>query len=167
MSVNDVTSGILIPPLQLRRLQKRKPNQKIWRRSQAKKNRCVGILKRRDILFNRLHFPILIKFMLCDTSWTSAVNVFSFVAYSFKIWVRKCLKFYTEKFCLSKHVNLKVVQNLFIVMTGSLLIYWVGYSIYTQRQWKVTSKSHTFNIGQYLFHSEGITADTSRLNFMA
>ena len=40
----------------------------IWRRSQANKNRCVGIFKRRDIIFNRLHFSILIKFMLCDTS---------------------------------------------------------------------------------------------------
>ena len=31
----------------------------------------------------------------------------------------------------------------------------------------VTSKSHTLNIGQYLVHSERITADTSILNFMA
>ena len=68
MSVNDVTSGILAPALQVERLQKREPNQKLWRRSQANKNRCVGIFKRRDIIFNRLHFPILIKFMLCDTS---------------------------------------------------------------------------------------------------
>ena len=68
MSVNDVTSGILAPALQVKRLQKREPNQKLWRRSQANKNRCVGIFKRRDIIFNRLHFPILIKFMLCDTS---------------------------------------------------------------------------------------------------
>ena len=68
MSVNDVTSWILAPALQVKSLQKREPNQKLWRRSQANKNRCVGIFKRRDIIFNRLHFPILIKFMLCDTS---------------------------------------------------------------------------------------------------
>ena len=37
--------------------------------------------------------------------------------------------------------------------------------MYTQRQWKVTSKSHTLNIGQYLVHSERRTADTSTLNF--
>ena len=61
-------------------------NQKLWRRSQANKNRCVGIFKRRDIIFNRLHFPILIKFMLCDTSWTNTVHVFSFVALSFKVF---------------------------------------------------------------------------------
>ena len=68
MSVNDVTSGILAPALQVKRLQKREPNQKLWRRSQANKNRCVGIFKRRDFILNRLHFPILIEFMLCDTS---------------------------------------------------------------------------------------------------
>ena len=85
MSVNDVTSEILAPALQVKRLQKQEPNQKLWRRSQANKNRCVGIFKRRDILFNRLHFPILIKFMLCDTSWTNAVHVFSFVALSFNL----------------------------------------------------------------------------------
>ena len=39
--------------------------------------------------------------------------------------------------------------------------------IYTQRQLKVTSKSHTLNIGQYLVHSERRTADTSTLNLMA
>ena len=39
--------------------------------------------------------------------------------------------------------------------------------LYTQRQWKVTSKSHTLAIGQYLVHSELRTADTSTLNFMA
>ena len=38
---------------------------------------------------------------------------------------------------------------------------------YTQRQYKVTSKSHTLNIGQYLVHSERRTADTSTLNFVA
>ena len=83
MSVNDVTSGILAPALNVKRLQKREPNQKQWWRSQANKNRCVCIFKRRDIIFNRLHFPILIKFMLCDTSETNTVHVFSFVALSF------------------------------------------------------------------------------------
>ena len=39
--------------------------------------------------------------------------------------------------------------------------------IYTQRQWKVTSKSHTLNIGQYLVHSVWKTVDTSTLNFVA
>ena len=43
-----------------------------------------------------------------------------------------------------------------------------GYTVkYTQRQWKVTSKSHTLNIGQYLVHPVRRTADTSTLNFMA
>ena len=76
MSINDVTSGILAPALQVKRIQKQKPYQNLWRRSQANKNRCVGIFKRRDIIFNRLHFPILIKFMLCDTSWTNTVHDF-------------------------------------------------------------------------------------------
>ena len=39
--------------------------------------------------------------------------------------------------------------------------------MYTQRQRKVTSKSHTLEIGQYLAHSERRTADTSTLTFMA
>ena len=38
--------------------------------------------------------------------------------------------------------------------------------IYTQRQWKVASKSHTLKIGQYLVHSERRTADTSALYFI-
>ena len=38
---------------------------------------------------------------------------------------------------------------------------------YTQCQWKVTSKSHTLNIGQYLVHSERRTVETSTLNFIA
>ena len=38
--------------------------------------------------------------------------------------------------------------------------------IYTQRQLKVTSKSHTLNIEQYLVHSERRTAGTSALIFM-
>ena len=68
MRVNDVTSGILTPALKVKRLRKQEPNHKLWRCSQANKNRCVGIFKLRDILFNRLYFPILIKFMLSDTS---------------------------------------------------------------------------------------------------
>ena len=39
--------------------------------------------------------------------------------------------------------------------------------IYTQRQCKVTRKSHVLNIGQYLVQSERRTAETSTLNFMA
>ena len=43
----------------------------------------------------------------------------------------------------------------------------INSTLYTQRQCKVTSKSQTLNIGQYLVHSERKTADTSALNFMA
>ena len=38
---------------------------------------------------------------------------------------------------------------------------------YTQRKGKVTRKSHTLNIGQYLVHSERRSADTSTFNVMA
>ena len=39
-----------------------------------------------------------------------------------------------------------------------------GHAKYTQPQWKVTSKSHTLNKGQYLVHHKRWTADTSTLN---
>ena len=67
MSVNDVTSGILAPALQVKRLQKREPNQKLWRRSQASKNRCVGIFKRRDIIFNRISIFLFSSNLCCVT----------------------------------------------------------------------------------------------------
>ena len=82
--------------------------------------------------------------------------------------VEKHFFWWVEQIILKKNYFLaqfKIVQN-FHYFVRSTPVEFLS-KIYTQRQWKVTRKSHTLNVGQYLVHPVRRTADTSTLNFMA
>ena len=113
MSVNDVTSGILAPALQVKRLQKREPNQKLWRRSQANKNRCVGIFKRRDIIFNRLHFPILIKFEQIQFTF------FHLLRFPLRVLLRKSIAFQTQNYGCNRLRGMFEMNCFFYLLTSN------------------------------------------------